>query len=97
VAFDAAKGDRLEVADEAEVGGTVVALAAHGGRVYAATRNALVALRSEDLGRIETVELGPVLRRSPVRGVEPSALAVTAGHVYLAFEEEPYILRFEKP
>lgn len=97
VALELAREDRLEVADKAEVGGTVEALAADGERVYAATRDAVAVLRAGDLGTVETVDLGPLLRRSPVRDVEPSALALSERHVYVAFDKEPYVLRFEKP
>ena len=89
-------GGGLGVVDEAEVGSGARYVAADGDRVYVATDDAVEVLDSGNLKTVKTIELSGFRGRGPLERLEPSALAVGGGRIYLALSGEPYVLALER-
>ena len=75
-------------------------LAAEPGRLYAATRNKLVALDPSTLGGLRCVKLyaaGGTTGSGSAAGPEPSGIAVGEGGVFVTLKGEPRVLLVAKP
>ena len=96
VAVEPRSGGGLGVVDEAEVGSGARYVVADGDRVYVATDDAVEVLDSGNLKTVKTIELSGFRGRGPLERLEPSALAVGGGRIYLALSGEPYVLALER-
>ena len=90
-------GSGLRVVDEVEVGSGARYMVADGNRVYVATDGAVKILNSANLETVDTIELSAFRGRGPLERVEPSALTVGGGRIFLALSGEPHVLVLERP
>lgn len=100
VAVEPEGGGGLKVVAETDLGEEIVYLATEPGRLYAATPSKLVALDSQSLEILRSVELsaaGEATGSGSADGPRPSGIAVGEQGVFVTLKGEPRVLLVAKP